>query len=456
MCPVPHLIREARSYPARLPARAPAGARLAAAVAFALLVPAAAPAASVFKLTAHARLGEAPPADRTQVRGACILCHGRPAQARARGGRPHEDPCLGCHTSTGKAGSFQGPVVYEQSSHGPRFPAVWPGPKPAARPPTDAGRCVNCHAPHGAADEGGLIPGLLAVRGEALCLACHGAGARFDVATSRAKPFRHPAAGTAESAVGAGAPRTASCADCHNPHVAGDAGPTRAPEAPSALQGVARVRVANGPAGSAPIVAAVSASERTRPLEYEICLRCHSGAAGLPPGSPDLGLLLNPANPSHHPVEARGRNAGIDRRAFASGWSSDSLVRCTDCHGGDGPEDAGVHGSSWAGLLKRRHLAAPGFQSATREDLCFACHAWEAYVEPSSATRFGAHASHATAGAGCWSCHDSHGSPTLPALLALRSPGLTEYRQAPGGGTCSASCHVRTAAAATYVVAYPR
>ena len=95
-------------------------------------------------------------------------------------------------------------------------------------------------------------------------------------------------------------------------------------------------------------------------------------------------------------------------------------------------------------------------------DLCFRCHTYATYADPAGGaawewSRFRLHAAHASSGAGCASCHESHGSPTQPALVATgRIPGMIAYSQTPTGGSCVATCHVRTPAASNYVVGYPR
>ncbi|HYG70266.1 MAG TPA: cytochrome c3 family protein, partial [Anaeromyxobacteraceae bacterium] len=147
-------------------------------------------AAGTFERTKHASLGEEPsrdglaparglrpgsgagPRGRRAVRGACVACHGRAATDPLRAGAFRDARCVACHEGNGAAGTYQGPAAFERSSHGAASTLAWPGPVPRARPATDAGRCVNCHAPHGAADASGLVPSLLAVRGEALCLGC--------------------------------------------------------------------------------------------------------------------------------------------------------------------------------------------------------------------------------------------------------------------------------------------
>jgi predicted CXXCH cytochrome family protein len=429
----------------------PARATLLAALAAALLGGAATARAASGRIAAspHAQVRRDP---RRQP-GACLHCHAAKRDGRT-GGSPN-DLCAECHRTPAPGSSFLGMALYDRSAHGGPGAVPWPGPKPPPRARRDAGTCATCHDPHGAKDAQGPIPAMTVVRGEGLCLACHGAAGRVDIAAQLRKPFRHGAAS------GRGA---VACSECHDPHVVRpDAGSPQAPEASARLAGVARVRPSNGSAGAQPVYARVDSTDPSPVLEYEVCFKCHSGAArGRRPGALDLGTLLNPANASFHPVEAQGRNRGVDFRAFTPRWSPDRLVLCSDCHGSDDPSQAGVHGSSERYLLKARHVVGPGAQRALPTDLCFRCHTYATYADPAGGaaweySRFRLHAAHASSGAGCASCHESHGSPTQPALVATgRIPGMIAYSQTPTGGSCVATCHVRTPAASNYVVGYPR
>jgi predicted CXXCH cytochrome family protein len=410
-----------------------------------------------------------------QRRGACAQCHGSPRDAaggRVEGGRGHtklfapndNGLCFTCHKAGLAVGTFLGEQQYAQSSHGRSPSATWPGPSPRPRPADDAGKCVNCHDPHGVKDAAGLVPDLLKVRGAALCLGCHGGNPAPDVAAAFQKTYRHPLVADGAVALTSGVPggAGATCGACHNPHAASsDPVRPRPPEAARALLGVARARVANGAAGSPPLQRLAPASDTAVVREYEICFKCHSGGAGRPPRGSDVAAALNPANASFHPVEAQGRNPGIDRRAFAQGWSAERLVACSDCHASDDGLVRGPHGSSYPRLLKKRHVTGPGAQHALESDLCFDCHAYGTYGDAlggagGTFSRFAGHASHVAKGYSCWACHESHGSATLPALLALRSPGLIAFTQAPDGGSCTVSCHVTAPATASYRSAYPR
>ncbi len=414
------------------------------------------------------------------ARGECIHCHGAPRDAAGQrpDGRWHtalfsaaNDLCLGCHERA--AGSWLGAREYGDSGHGTSPSVIWPGPMPPARSASDAGLCVNCHDPHGVKDAAGLVPSLLHLRPAALCLGCHAGSPGADVASAFSRPYRHPlvadpakTGAPADAAPGsalAGGRSVAggTCSGCHNPHAAAaDPAARVAGEVARALAGAARVRLANGTAGSAPTRVVAARSDRMLVREYEVCFKCHSGTGRLTRS--DLAAALNPANPSFHPVEGRGRNVAIDRRSFAVGWSADRLVTCSDCHASDDESTRGPHGSTFPHILRRRHLADAGSSAPAQEtDLCFECHGFATYADPfpgpaTAFSRYAGHATHASKGVSCWACHDAHGSATLPALLTLRAPGLARLEPEAGGGTCTVTCHLATGSRVTYRVAYPR
>ena len=412
-------------------------------------------------------------------RGDCGHCHGaaREPTGRRSDGSGHaklfaandNTLCTGCHLRPSR--SYLGDLRYGESAHGRSPSAVWPGPVPPARSSGDAGKCVNCHDPHGVKDSRGLVPGLLRARGVTHCLACHRGDPGPDVSSAFAKSFRHPLvadpAGAAflsatgatagpEPVLAAGDP---TCSACHNPHVAGqDAIRPLLAGALRSLAGVARVRASGGGSGGR-LFALAPATETTRVREFEVCYKCHSSAARRTTRGVDLAAALDPANPSYHPVEAQGRNRAIERRAFASGWSAEKLVTCSDCHGSDDETQRGPHGSANAYILRKRQPSGAGDQQVTETDLCFGCHAFATYGESKAAaafSRYAGHGAHAARGISCWTCHDSHGSATLPALLAIRPAGLSAYAQDATGGTCTVACHTRSPARVSYRVSYGR
>lgn len=426
----------------------------------------------------------------SEPRGECSQCHSEHASSggvSTGGPYPYalfaQDDnllCFGCHSLATAIGGYQGDAVYGQSLHATAPGAVWPGPTPPARPLSDGGKCVNCHQPHGLKDAAGVVPSLLFAREEAVCLPCHdGSPAIANVAAQfQLKAYRHPLeiAGRHAAAEGASpqafaaAPvnnRHSECTDCHNPHFArADPVPPVAPAARSGIVGVTRVRVNNGAAGSVPIFTPLPATDTTFVQEYEVCFKCHSSWTTQPIGQSDLSLLLNPANPSFHPVEGPGKNPTVNPNAFASGWSAASTTWCSDCHASDDPLVRGPHGSAFRYLLKKNSsTSTAGGQVPSAADLCFDCHLFDTYANPNNPnanaySRFNppnaaqGHAYHVgSQGYACYACHQSHGSTAYPALMVTgRSPGLLGYTATATGGTCAPTCH----GTQSYQSNYPR
>ena len=439
--------------------------------------------------------GPRTPADITQAMetgphaGLCDKCHTSHAgevtpQPNALLGPDDNALCDGCHTVAWKGGSYPGTWLYAGSAHGSNPATVWPGPSPPARTDMPAGgKCVNCHDPHGWDDATGTIPHLAVGREEQLCLACHGGSpALVNVQTDQLKPFRHPAqdytgrhTGADESQPSSFAfspvnNRHAECEDCHDPHVARTDPPPLAPtlDAPKSVLGVSRVRVLNGPAGSTPSYFFTPGADTvSAPVaEYQLCFKCHSSWTVQPSGQTDFGVVLNPNNPSYHPVEAPGRDLTLQPGAFAPGWSATSVTPCGSCHGSDLGTVRGPHGSNFRYLLRQPYTATSAHEAMTPDGLCFQCHAYDVYANPFAsdavrrASRFnkpGSASGHAEHVGGqqvpCYACHVTHGSTTLPHLLATgRSPGIVSFTETLAGGTCTPTCH----GPQTYSINYAR
>lgn len=391
--------------------------------------------------------------------------------------------CATCHSTPWAGGSYPDPWTYARSSHGIDPNVIWPGGEPYPRTELDAaGKCVNCHDPHGWTDAQGIIPVLAYAREETLCLRCHdGSPATTNVASDFAKPYTHPAlsianahADTLENAPEAfgAAPenrRHAECVDCHNPHVASadPAGTLSAPTLSRRNWGVSRVRSIQGGAGAPPAYVWIAGSDTlTTPVaEYQLCYKCHSSWTVQPPGQTDLALVLNPSNPSFHPVEGSGADPSIALASFTPGWSPSSRTRCGDCHGSDFGTSRAPHGSNYRYILRKPYLPSTLPRMMDPDDLCFTCHAWSVYAEPGAsesvraASRFNGpgttagHAEHAAASVPCGACHVTHGSTTQRHLIAeSRTPGIVAFSETASGATCTATCH----GPQTYVVNYAR
>lgn len=368
----------------------------------------------VFHLTAHGHATTGPSRLSSVPTGHCQQCH--PTRQTPAPGSPtlftanDNGLCFTCHTSAGRNQVYAGQAAFAASSHATSPSMRWPGPVPAARPVGDAGKCVNCHTPHGARDGLGLVPNLEFFREEALCLSCHdGSGpATTNIAAELSKARRHPVVTTAgvhttaeginSTAFGVTA-RHAECSDCHNPHATRGAAP---------LSGTSRVQVTNGAAGTVPAFLALPATDSTPVKEFELCFKCHSSWTTRPAGQTDLAMVLNPANESMHPVEGPGRNTSstmsnsLDGGTGLPHLTTTSVLTCADCHNTDalprtvslasaytGAAPKGPHGSNvtaanvaYSGALLRAPVRATlkprsGTNDFTLEEfaLCFICHA---------------------------------------------------------------------------------
>jgi predicted CXXCH cytochrome family protein len=360
---------------------------------------------------------------------------------------------------------------------------IWPGPEPPPRIEPDAPtKCLNCHDPHGWTDLYGTVPHLANAREEKLCLACHdGSPAQTNLAIDLSKPYRHPITDFRDRHQGPDESQPASfgttpfnarhseCEDCHNPHLSR---PDRTLPLGDGLSlttlGVSRVSVFNGGAGTAPGFSFVAASDTLSgpPAEYELCFKCHSSWTRQPSAQTDLARVMNPNNPSYHPTEAVGANPAIDPMSFVPGWSAQSITRCGDCHGSDSGTLRGPHGSIYPAILKRDYVPSSAPRDMTSNELCFSCHSYDVYGNPSSpdairqASRFNkpqidkGHAEHVgEEHVPCYACHATHGSTALPFLMVTgRNPGVSAYTKTAGGGTCTPTCH----APESYTVNYAR
>ena len=293
--------------------------------------------------------------------------------------------CSTCHDRTGWTGA----------THNLAFPGA---PSPNA--------CANCHDPHTAGGSARLTSSNVE---ELVCLTCHySSGIATDIDSEVAKPSSHPVS----LAMGVHDPNEAlpvaqlhvECVDCHNPHAAnGAAAPPPFVDGP--LEGV---RGVDGD-GSAVVEAT---------YEYEVCYKCHADSPGVPgPASPrqivqnNTRLEFDPGNPSFHPIEAPGANGNVP--SLLAGWTTASVIGCTDCHnnnegpmaGGAGPN--GPHGSSYANLLGWNYRTSSGAESAGAFELCYRCHSRTSILNDDS---FPHHYRHIVEErASCNMCHDPHG-----------------------------------------------
>jgi predicted CXXCH cytochrome family protein len=391
--------------------------------------------------------------------------------------------CAQCHNTPWSGGSYAGPALQGGSAHNANPDMVWPGPDAPSRIEPDAqGKCLNCHDAHGREDASGLIPQLLLRREEKTCDACHdGSPAATNVLAEIQKPFRHPVSdftgrhtGPLENLPEAFGTtpinrRHSECVDCHNPHVSrADATTPSGATASLGTLGASRVQVVNGAAGAAPGYVFLAGSDTLSGAraEYELCFKCHSSWTTQPSGQTDLARVLNPANPSFHPVEGAGTNPNISMLAFTPGWTPASITRCGDCHGSDFGVSRGPHGSNYEHILRRPYPASAAPRVMGSDESCFACHAYDVYANSAApamareASRFNApaitagHAEHVMDHqVPCYACHVTHGSTTQAHLIETgRTPGILSYAETVTGGTCTPTCH----GPQSYLVNYAR
>ncbi len=231
---------------------------------------------------------------------------------------------------------------------------------------------------------------------------------RHDAATAPTVPNTHSLAGNDE--FGGVSNRHSECGDCHNSHIASSTASTQLSDGWTVAgqqTAVSGVSVANGAAGSAPTYTFLNGTVGSAPTrEYQICLKCHSGfttlpsSAGQPPSRQalDKGIELNPSTSSYHPVEAAGTNATAQMAGSLAGTSpyklwnftTDSTVRCVNCHGDPGKFDATTPPAAGSDLAPHtsqfRSLLIQGYRdrelkgryeayAAADFALCYVCHA---------------------------------------------------------------------------------
>ena len=382
------------------------------------------------------------------------------------------DLCYECHTAAGVNDIYQGAGSYIGSIHETDNDVYWPGSQPPTVPPrpsSDAGKCVNCHTPHGYDDGSGLVPSQAIAREEDLCEACHDGSPAKNIKSEMSGGHRHPIQydsrhDPSEDSPNdfSGSDRHAECVDCHNPHYAdSDSVTPTAPNASDRIRGVSGVDTNYGDISPDPGIN----------YEYELCYKCHSAWTTQPGGQPDMAELFDTGNPSYHPVETVSTNPGIDDRAFTGVWDDSygahhGEMYCTDCHTSDNNSVRGPHGSVNLHILKEPYTTNENGGHDISGEICFDCHNYSTYADVAlketdgTYSRFRDHSNHTDpsfAGFSCYVCHDSHGSISQPHLIIL-GRGLTEYTETSSGGSCSApdtGCH-EPVISLEYIITYER
>lgn len=355
--------------------------------------------------------------------------------------------CIGCHRERN----------WTASAHA-ASPATWrgggqsPWPNTPYKTVADNG-CENCHRPHAAPHPPRLLGN---TQERAVCLGCHnGSVAAKNIDPEFLKFSAHPIASTdwthdpKESP--ATMPRHVTCVDCHNPHQAWST-PASPPTASGRLRGVRGVNISGGAVAEAI-------------YEYEVCLKCHGIMDQTTSGMVrqdnirNIRLKINPSNPSYHPVATTGRNDAM--RGFEPGYSTASIISCTDCHNNDewtpsGTRPRGAHGSRYQPILEREYQANdPTNESFQTYALCYKCHNRDYLI--SDRARTFPHRKHVVEKqAPCAACHDAHGSRQNVGMInfMLRDrTGKTVVSPSPstkllqftstgsGRGNCTLLCH---------------
>lgn len=246
----------------------------------------------------------------------------------------------------------------------------------------------------------------------------------------------------------------ATCTSCHEPHtmMRGVASTSTAAPGPVPLSKARLGQVAGVNASGSPVKVAAS--------EQEVCFKCHAEGNKRPTAVPrrhsqnNTRLQFSPSAISLHPVGTPGRSVQVP--SLKPGWSTASTMSCSDCHGSDTGQTAGVHGSSFRSLLVARYETADRLsESATSYALCYKCHDRGSILGDRS---FQGHRLHVVdQRTSCAACHDSHGIPAgqgsatgnthlinfaSDVVFPDRVTGRLEYRDTGGfTGECFLSCH---------------
>jgi len=292
--------------------------------------------------------------------------------------------------------------------------------------------CSDCHKGHG---QKGTT--LLSKSKDEFCLSCHSlSGKAPDISSELSKLSSHHIRETAMYHVpgeelpekDSSTPRHASCYDCHNVHKS---------EKGDRVKGLKGLRGYTG------------AGMKTRQVssEYQLCYNCHADSANIPKEKSNVSLDFSSSNASYHPVESRGKSSNMP--SLKRGYTSSSLIDCSDCHGNDNPfGPKGPHGSIYKPLLKFRYEMTQGAESPRSYELCYSCHDRTSVLGDES---FKSHKVHIVYNRiSCAQCHNSHGSKYNPSLIEFdtsvvfpTSRGeMTFMPMFPGRPRCYLSCHV--------------
>ncbi|MBJ6751530.1 cytochrome c3 family protein [Geomonas anaerohicana] len=302
--------------------------------------------------------------------------------------------CIGCHLVNGWSGSI----------HATNVSMLAKG-------------CGNCHVPHNAKMAQRLMKGYPE---EQNCLPCHSAaGGASDIQTVLGQVYRHRVADTVGVHDTAESPlnfqKHVECEDCHNPHALKQMASVP-PMAAGSLQGVKGV-------------ALTGEVKEKADYQYEICFKCHAEKAFAGTSitrqinTQNTRFEFSLDNPSYHPVAGPGKAITVPSLRTDLGWSTSSVIYCSDCHGSDQSKKAGAtgpngpHGSSYKYLLLANYDTDfyPRPYSDANYALCFRCHYQNRLFDSTSpfqlpSTGVSLHSVHVVQqGVPCFVCHEPHG-----------------------------------------------
>ncbi|MEW6403623.1 MAG: S8 family serine peptidase [Chloroflexota bacterium] len=393
----------------------------------------------------------------------------------------------------------------------PTLPSRAPTAIPAANDPhvsytANTGDCAACHRSHTSRD----VFLRLSSPEERVCFTCHTSGgigtdvqAAFTNQTNTStRFFEHDIAAAngihrlEENTPGvfSGTNRHIECEDCHEPHK-----PTRDAVSdttlPPAIQPEMFSASGVNPMWSGPGAPSGFFWMDQAQREYQVCFKCHSSFTTLPAYLPEgwdgstyvadglqkltaadpdqvldsrnLAQEFNPNHASFHPVIAAGRNIQMPAGGFVPGWSTSSMVYCTDCHSNASQpiNGYGPHGSARLHILlgsdNYSTVDSGGANPLGTDEICFRCHRNTTYAPSSNVnsvnTNFhngttNLHETHSGTNSErvpCYVCHDSHGSEQAHLInfdtsaVTINSGYTSQSAWAWNGtsGTCYVSCH---------------
>ncbi len=279
--------------------------------------------------------------------------------------------CLACHDGTPPSKGFTATSVIPYTIQFPDMStyALFPGWDKSAFSASSHfsgsnALCQNCHDPHGsnfarltAYNRDNTTAGNS--QEQNLCYQCHDGTPGIDIQSMFSKTYTHTITNTdrhSDTESGSdfdNSNRHAECVDCHNPHEAQTGTHTIGSKATSnVLLGVSGVL----PDVSTPAWNTITSFTEVFPITFEaqLCFKCHSYYAygNTPPaGQTDQAKEFNPNNASYHAVW--GASKAPNQGTYLGGFSYNSDMYCSDCHGSDtGTDPEGPHGSNTDMILK--------------------------------------------------------------------------------------------------------